>query len=113
MSPSALVGGLETAVGHFVYGKRVVRPDAAQSLAVRNVLPGLNPARVCGRAPVSVSHADGLRLGFGDGSWLLVRPSRTTSAVRVCAEAPTPEGRDALLRAGQALCSPGRRGPDV
>ena len=66
----------------------------------RNVLPGLNPPVVCGREPVAVSHADGLRMELEDGSWLLLRPSRTEALVRVYAEAGEAAERDELLVAG-------------
>jgi phosphomannomutase len=71
------------------------------------ILPGLNPESVAGKVPVEVSHADGLKLQFEDDSWVLMRPSRTDSVVRVYAEAPTEGERDALL---EATCSIVRSG---
>ena len=65
----------------------------------RTMLPGLNPRSVAGLEPVAVSHMDGLRLGFADGSWVLMRPSRTRPVVRVCAEAGGVRERDRLLEA--------------
>ncbi|MDD3485219.1 MAG: hypothetical protein PHI26_01045 [Atopobiaceae bacterium] len=50
-----------------------------------------------------VNHMDGIRLEMEDGSWLLVRPSRTEPFVRVTAECSSAAGRDALLDAGAAL----------
>lgn len=85
------------------YARRDVRLDAATTQTFRNILPGLNPADVAGRVPVEVSHADGLRLQFEDGSWVLMRPARNESVVRVYAEALTAKDRDALLEAACLL----------
>ncbi|MDO4429537.1 MAG: phosphoglucomutase [Atopobiaceae bacterium] len=106
-SVSVMASELEAIVGTMCYARRDVRLDPAASQAFRNVLPGLNPGELVGRVPVEVSHADGLRLQFEDDSWVLVRPSRTSSVVRVYAEAPTAALRDALL--GEA-CELVRRG---
>ena len=67
------------------------RPGASFSF------PG--PPSAAGRGPVDVSHADGLRLSFSDGSWVLARPARTDPVVRVYAEAPDAAARDALVGA--------------
>lgn len=105
---SAISDDLEREVGHMEYARRDVRMGSGDIQMLRNILPGLNPASVAGRTPVSVSHSAGsLRLAFDDDSWLLVRPSRTLPAARVYAEAPTPALRDGLLDAGSRLaCSP-------
>lgn len=97
---SELVDELEQSLGHMDYGQHDLRLDAAQVQTFRNLLPGLNPATVCGMVPVAVSHADGLRLQMEDDSWLLLRPSRSEPLVRIYAEAPTHAERDALLKAG-------------
>ena len=86
-------------LGRMCYMRRGVRLDSAATQAFRNILPGLNPVDVAGYTPVSVSHADGLRLQFADDSWVLIRPSRTDALVRVYAEAPTETQRDKLLDA--------------
>lgn len=56
--------------------------------------------------PRSVSHADGIRLGFDNG-WLLVRPSGTEPKIRLTAEARTePEVKrlyDSALRAVEGI----------
>lgn len=104
---SDAVGSLSGLIGSTCYARRDVRLDPAAGQAFRNVLPGLNPSGLAGLRPVEVSHADGLRLQFADGSWALVRPSRAGSAVRVYAEAPTGGERDRLL---DAACGLVRRG---
>ncbi len=104
---SQLAAGLEASVGRMRYARRDVRLDSASTQALRNVLPGLNPPEMAGRAPVEVSHADGLRLTFADDSWVLVRPSRTDPVVRVYSEAPTEGERDELLDASCELVRAG------
>ena len=98
-----LVESLEDKVGRMEYGRRDLSLDSTLLQMFQNVLPGLNPQQIAGMRPVEVSHTDGLRLGFADESWLLVRPSGTEPVVRVYAEAPSVEVRDALLDAGCAL----------
>ena len=105
---SALVEGLESQIGSTRYARRDVRLEPAATQAFRNVLPGLNPPEVAGKVPVEVSHADGLQLRFEDGSWVLMRPSRAGSVVRVYAEAASERDRDRLL---EAACDVLRRLP--
>lgn len=99
----ALVGKLTERFGATSYARRDLRLENEVIEAFRTMLPGVNPHEVAGREPVRVSHMDGLRLEFADESWLLLRPSGTEPVVRVCAEAPTVEMRDALLDAGCEL----------
>ena len=103
MTVGELVTDLVEKVGPLAYGQQDLRLDSAQIQTLRNVLPGLNPPSVCGQTPVAVSHADGLRMEVGDGSWLMLRPSRTDAVVRVYAEAPESSTRDELLAAGCAI----------
>lgn len=98
-----LVSDLEDKVGHMDYGQRDLELDAASIQMFRNMLPGLNPQAMAGMRPVDVDHTDGLRLGFADDAWVLLRPSGTDQIVRVYAEAPTILERDALLDEGCAL----------
>lgn len=102
-----LVRGMGDRIGHMRYTRRDVRLDPAATQAFRNVLPGLNPGSVAGRRPVEVSHADGLRLQFDDGSWVLMRPSRSDPVVRVYSEAPTEGERDRLLDASCGMVRAG------
>lgn len=95
-----LVDMLEQSCGRYCYARRDLRLPSEVIEMLRTLLPGLNPPMVAGRAPVAVSHMDGLRLEFDDESWLLLRPSGTEPLVRVYAEAPTIELRDKLLDAG-------------
>lgn len=98
-----LVDEMEAAFGQTWYGRRDIRLEAEVIETLRTLLPGVNPSAVAGRAPQSVSHMDGLRLEFADGSWLLIRPSGTEPLVRVYVEAYSIEDRDALMGAGVAM----------
>lgn len=99
MTVSQLVADLEDKIGRRCYARRDVRLDSGATMAMRNILPGLNPGMVAGRYPSEVSHAEGLRTSFDDDSWMLLRPSRTDNVVRVYAEASTEQERDVLLEA--------------
>lgn len=96
----ALVDELEAQLGRMVFGQRELRLDAEVMETFRMMAPGLNRERVAGKEPVEVSHLDGLRFGFADGSWLLLRPDVEDPVMRIAAEAPDVEQRDALLDAG-------------
>ncbi len=48
-----------------------------------------DPQQFAGRRVTSINRADGLKLIFEDGAWLLMRPSGTEPLVRVYAEAAT------------------------
>lgn len=102
-SMADLVKRLDESNGTMTYVARDLRLDSGATQRLRNMLPGLNPPEVEGMVPVSVSHADGLRLSFADGSWLLVRASRSGAVVRLAAEAPSPAAARALLAAAARL----------
>ena len=52
---------------------------------------------------VALDTGDGFKFFLPDGSWLLIRASGTEPLVRVYTEATSPEARDAMLIAGEAL----------
>lgn len=96
-SLSELLREQRGAIGTTKWRRRDVRIDAASAQALRNILPGINPPSIAGKTPCDVSHADGLKIGFDDGSWVLARLARTDPVVRVYAEAPTAAERDELI----------------
>ena len=107
---SELMGLQGEALGKTFWSRRDVRLEPASAQVLRTVLPGLNPPSVAGREPIDVSHADGLKLSFSDGSWVLARPARTDPVVRVYAEAPDAAERDALIG---AICDSVAVGPTL
>lgn len=98
-SLSELVQRQEREIGRSCWLRRDVRLDPATATVFRTILPGLNPGAIAGKQPVEVSHADGLKLVFEDGSWVLARPARLDPVVRVYAEAKDAAERDRLLEA--------------
>lgn len=96
---SELVRQQDQEIGRTCWLRRDVRLDPATAAVFRTVLPGLNPGGIDGKDPVEVSHADGLKLVFEDGSWVLARPARLDPVVRVYAEAGNAVERDRLLEA--------------
>ena len=80
-----------------------MRFDYGAIYSVLHLLPCLNPPSVAGKVPSEVSHGDGLKLTFDDGSWTMVRPSRTEPTVRLYAEAHTTKERDALLKSSVGM----------
>ena len=101
-SLSKMVERLEGDLGSMTYVKRDIELDPSLIQAFRNILPGINPAEVCGMTPVSVAHADGLVLRFADDSWVQLRPSRTEPLVRARAESHDKGLAEAL---GESACS--------
>jgi phosphoglucomutase len=53
-----------------------------------------------GRRVIEVNRKDGLKLIFGDGSWVLMRPSGTEPVVRFYAESTSLKDLDTLLEYG-------------
>jgi phosphomannomutase len=59
---------------------------------------------VAGVALTAVDDLDGVKYRFGDGSWLLMRPSGTEPVLRVYAEALQADMVQALLALGESAC---------
>lgn len=91
------VRAMMSELGHLSYIRKDVYMEPAQVESMRIILPGLNPASIGGLEPQEISHADGLRASFADGSWVLVRPSRTLPVIRANAEARDASAASALL----------------
>ena len=101
---SLLVDEFCAQVGKMEFGSKELRMDPGKYAVLRNLLPGVNPVlEGVGKEPVSVSHADGLRVQYEDDSWLLVKPSLSEPLVRIYAEGPTKAERDNLLDGAKQL----------
>ena len=61
----------------------------------------LDPREFCGHAVDKVVHTDGLKLVFGDGSWVCYRLSGTEPVVRVYTEARSERGLEKLSTAAK------------
>ncbi len=104
-----MVDECERQVGAFEYVSKDVRLDFSLMQRLRNVLPGLNPPEVCGQVPLAVTHPSGLRVELPDGSWALVRLSRSRQLARCCAEVPAPGSVRPLLSWAVSLARSGGR----
>ncbi len=75
-------------------------PQASRRLSGYRRSP---PSSLSGRRVASVNLIDGIKLIFGDGSWILVRESGTEPVARVYIEAPSSSDLEALARGGREL----------
>ncbi|MBK8150475.1 MAG: phosphoglucomutase/phosphomannomutase family protein [Acidobacteria bacterium] len=59
------------------------------------------PDSIGGRKVESINRMDGVKFFFGDGSWMLMRPSGTEPLVRIYAESESSEDLEVLLEEGR------------
>ena len=84
-----------------VYNRRLnVRLDPAVSTRVKAKIAS-DITEFHGRRVVEQNRVDGLKLIFGDGSWVLMRPSGTEPVVRFYAESTSTSDLDKLLEYGR------------
>jgi phosphoglucomutase len=84
-----------------VYNRRLnIRLDPAIQGQLKAKL-GSEIQEFHGRKVAEVNRKDGLKLIFGDGSWVLMRPSGTEPVVRFYAESTSPEDLTTLLEYGR------------
>ena len=87
-----------------VHVDRADYPEVKRRLLVDLAASG--PAELAGEPvarTVALDTGDGFKFFLEDGSWLLIRTSGTEPLVRVYTEATSPEGREAMLAAGERL----------
>jgi alpha-D-glucose phosphate-specific phosphoglucomutase len=102
-TPSQLVDYLYSKVGPHYYDRRDFHISAAKRQIILHRLSSSPPDTVAGSKVTKVDTTDGLRLFFGDESWLLIRFSGTEPLVRIYAEAESLERAKALLDEGKKL----------
>ena len=84
-----------------VYNRRLnVKLDPAISARVKQKISS-DVKEFHGRQVVQQNRVDGLKLLFGDGSWVLMRPSGTEPVVRFYAESTSNADLDKLLEFGK------------
>ncbi|HSC72061.1 MAG TPA: phosphoglucomutase/phosphomannomutase family protein [Candidatus Methylomirabilis sp.] len=90
-------------IGHFYYQRLdlPIAQPAKESLIIRLREGGL--ATIAGRPVASTNFSDGFKFIFGDGSWLLIRPSGTEPVLRLYSEAGDPALVTELLGAGRQI----------
>jgi phosphomannomutase len=91
-------------VGYRAYDRRDLHLSEDVISRVRETVKTVAPTSLAGMSVDNIDRLDGTRFNFGDGSWLLVRPSGTEPVVRVYAESTDETKVQALLDEGVALC---------
>lgn len=90
-------------IGRFSY-RRIDLPidnGAKERLIARLTAGGVGA--IAGREVARENFRDGFKFIFGDGSWLLIRPSGTEPVLRLYSEAGDPETVEELLAAGREI----------
>jgi phosphomannomutase len=106
-SPSELVREMHREFGEFYFGRRDLHIEVARGLNLIETLSVSPPEEVAGYTVHGYSHLDGMKLIFGDESWLLFRQSGTEPVLRIYAEATSVAKMNELLEAGQQLSNVG------
>lgn len=90
-------------VGHFFYSRidLQIGMKAKEELVARLSAGGMT--RIAGRDVASENFKDGFKFIFGDGSWLLIRPSGTEPVLRLYSEAGDQATVDTLLAAARDI----------
>ncbi|HSK72147.1 MAG TPA: phosphoglucomutase/phosphomannomutase family protein [Pyrinomonadaceae bacterium] len=73
-------------------------PEVAQILKEKLAQ---EPTEIGGRKIENINRMDGVKFIFGDGSWMLMRPSGTEPLVRIYAESENKEDLEVLLEQGR------------
>lgn len=102
-TPSQMVAEMHEEFGAFHFDRIDLHMEVARGQQLVRTLAADPPARVAADAFTSVETMDGTKLLFGDESWLLFRQSGTEPALRIYAEATSPDKTRALLEAGRDL----------
>ncbi|WP_298434239.1 phosphoglucomutase/phosphomannomutase family protein [Geobacter sp.] len=90
-------------IGRFSY-RRIDLPidnGAKERLVARLTAGGIGA--IAGREVARENFRDGFKFIFGDGSWLLIRPSGTEPVLRLYSEAGDPRTVEELLAAGREI----------
>ncbi|HEY0099179.1 MAG TPA: phosphoglucomutase/phosphomannomutase family protein [Pyrinomonadaceae bacterium] len=101
--PSELVREMHREFGEFYFGRRDLHIEVARGLNLIETLSVSPPEEIAGYTVHGYSHLDGMKLVFGDESWLLFRQSGTEPVLRIYAEATSVEKMNALLDEGSAM----------
>jgi phosphomannomutase len=101
--PSEMVREMHREFGEFYFGRRDLHLEVARGLNLIESLSVSPPAAVAGHAVHGFSHMDGVKLIFGDESWLLFRQSGTEPLLRIYSEATSVAKMNELLDAGCAM----------
>ena len=84
-----------------VYNRRLNLRLKASTRSTMDAKIASDISEFCGKSVKQIDRKDGLKLIFGDGSWVLARPSGTEPVVRFYAEATSREDLERLLECGE------------
>ncbi|MGI9104737.1 MAG: phosphoglucomutase/phosphomannomutase family protein [Pyrinomonadaceae bacterium] len=101
--PSEMVREMHREFGEFYFGRRDLHIEVARGLDLVESLSVSPPEQVAGHTVHGFSHLDGVKLTFGDESWLLFRQSGTEPVLRIYAEATSVAKMNELLDQGCAM----------
>lgn len=91
---------LYSRVGKLESGRIGVKLTADVTARLKEKL-AQEPTEIGGRKIENINRMDGVKFIFGDGSWMLMRPSGTEPLVRIYAESESKTDLDQLLEAGR------------
>jgi phosphomannomutase len=90
-------------IGYFFYQRHDLPIDNhSKELLIKRLKEG-GITRIGSREVAQENFRDGFKFIFGDGSWLLIRPSGTEPVLRLYSEANDPAVVDELLRSGREI----------
>ncbi len=101
--PSEMVREMHREFGEFYFGRRDLHLEVARGLNLIESLSVSPPESIAGHLVHGFSHMDGVKLIFGDESWLLFRQSGTEPLLRIYSEATSIARMNELLDAGCAM----------
>jgi phosphomannomutase len=90
-------------IGYFYYSRNDIPIDKASKEHLVERLKAGGMASIASREVVRENFRDGFKYIFGDGSWLLIRPSGTEPVLRLYSESSDPAVVDELLKAGREI----------
>ena len=90
-------------IGHFYYRRIDLQIAQAAKEKLIQQLQTKAPEAIAGKAVATTNFSDGFKFIFGDGSWLLIRPSGTEPVLRLYSEAGSTDEVEKLLAAGQEI----------
>jgi phosphomannomutase len=90
-------------IGHFHYRRIDRRIENAAKEQLIAKLGSQPPAEIDGRPVTATNFSDGFKFIFGNGDWLLIRPSGTEPVLRLYSEAGSLDQVERFLRAAATI----------
>ncbi len=90
-------------IGYFYYRRLDLQIEQSAKEQLIKKLQSDAPQEIAGKVVAAENFADGFKFIFGDGSWLLIRPSGTEPVLRLYSEATSLADVERFLAAGREL----------